>query len=571
MLSVPILILFLKICVFIVGVLLLIKVASIQQKRPEGRWLVLFVTSVCVISFFGLNVYIQESLESKEAFSRLRYVGHAIIAQAWFYFLTVAFSGRHILCKPWVIAISFAPSLVTVIFSIVPGLGDLLTTNYKLFLWQGAKVVSFNGGPWFMAHILWAYLFGISGVIYSLYMLTKLKGNKLRQLIILSISGFVGLFIDIYCVVTDSPLRWAMLSGGTFLLIESAILYAIIKHGLLDIPTIAKDQIFRLHPDPILILDENNQLKDFNKAALHTFNLSSKHIHQNIHTIKIFKNIDINKMLANWNFSKKNRGERHFEVNIDRLNSRGLPHGKILSFHELTLQKQIEKKLNNHIEFKSNLLTMITHDFSNVIQTQTAISSNLEKEVGPELRTLARSLVSSTFSSKELMTNILLWTRLQKNTFQPVRTSLEMNCLIKETIEGIDFIWAEKGIDVKLESKQPTLIYQADGFMIESILRNLMTNCIRASSPGQKITIFLDKNDKEIIIKVIDQGSGIDLKKLEVINNSTDNNFSAINIKSEGFGLGLTFVKKFVALHNGTLKFESLKQKGTTATLRLPF
>ena len=111
--------------------------------------------------------------------------------------------------------------------------------------------------------------------------------------------------------------------------------------------------------------------------------------------------------------------------------------------------------------------------------------------------------------------------------------------------------------------------------MIESVIRNILTNAIRASSPGQTIDIALEQIKKadgtnEVLVRVKDSGVGMSPRQLDSIRSPSDKIFEDSDLRSNGFGLGLTIAKRFVDLHAGQLDFVSEEGRGTSVTLTLP-
>src|SRR5690606_8463458 len=118
------------ICIFVVGISILTKILP-SYRRSEIKWLIVFITSICVISFCSLNVYILDSFDAKVLFSRWRFIGFAVIAQAWFFFLLQTFTNNKILRNPFFVVPVVCMMLSTVVIAIIPELGHFLTNNYE--------------------------------------------------------------------------------------------------------------------------------------------------------------------------------------------------------------------------------------------------------------------------------------------------------------------------------------------------------------------------------------------------------------------------------------------------------
>ena len=111
-----------------------------------------------------------------------------------------------------------------------------------------------------------------------------------------------------------------------------------------------------------------------------------------------------------------------------------------------------------------------------------------------------------------------------------------------------------------------------DAFGDESVLRhtftNLLSNAVKYSPPDQPVDFVVRREGDDAVCSVVDHGCGIpeaDQKRL----------FQAFHRGSNvrqipGTGLGLLIVQRCVALHDGTIHFESVEGQGTTFTVRLP-
>jgi signal transduction histidine kinase len=99
---------------------------------------------------------------------------------------------------------------------------------------------------------------------------------------------------------------------------------------------------------------------------------------------------------------------------------------------------------------------------------------------------------------------------------------------------------------------------------IQQVIINLIRNAAHASQPKSTILVSLDEDDKNWIISVKDEGSGIPVEIQDKIWNPF------FTTKSSGTGLGLDICKKIITNHNGEIFFETELNKGTTFFIKLP-
>lgn len=110
----------------------------------------------------------------------------------------------------------------------------------------------------------------------------------------------------------------------------------------------------------------------------------------------------------------------------------------------------------------------------------------------------------------------------------------------------------------------------ADYDMTLTVMRNLVSNAIKFSQPGGRITISSNRNANSIYVSVSDNGVGIpsdDLSKLFQV----DTNFSTPGTQKEkGTGLGLVLCRELLLKNGGDIRVESTPGEGTTFTFHLP-
>jgi signal transduction histidine kinase len=95
---------------------------------------------------------------------------------------------------------------------------------------------------------------------------------------------------------------------------------------------------------------------------------------------------------------------------------------------------------------------------------------------------------------------------------------------------------------------------------IEEMITNLISNSVKYIGRGDFIKISLNLLDEKAVIKIEDNGIGIEKENLKKIFNRF---FCSNKNGIKGSGLGLAIVKKIVDLHNGDIEVKSKKEKGT--------
>lgn len=556
--GIPVVLLLCNILVFVAAFTLLGYVAS-SWKHPSVRWLIILVASFSVISFCTLGVYIARDIEIQILFSRMRFLTLGLLPPSWLIFLSSVYQRPKWLQKPTVAFLIFLPGLVTTLFTIVPAWRDLVVTGFSSVEINHFVVLKYDQGVWFNFHYLWAMILVGSSLFLGAYLFYVEKGIRRHQVVILTFCSLMAAAVDIYCVLSDSTLRWLMLASGTFFMSMVGIIFSTLKLKLLNITSLAMDKVFQEFPDPVVVIDGDKKICMVNKAAGDFFHLQEI-IGKNINHAIALNLVDGEVAILDL------KGEKHFfNLSLEKLKTDSEhSSGQVIFFRRITLQKSIEKRLNENLEFKARLLALIAHDLFGQIEAQVLVSSSLHEDVNDEsIRERINLLASSTIVSQEFVENILSWVKSQKNEFEMIKKDFEWNTLIKECIEEQMSLCKMKNIEIFLESNSFPLIGQGDSSMLASVIRNLLTNAIRATHNSQKIQVNLLIVGHKVRVEVIDTGVGMNEEVLNKVKELSmafpHENQSAFN----SFGIGLMIVKRFLELHKGEFFIESKLNEGT--------
>ncbi|HEY9660833.1 MAG TPA: ATP-binding protein, partial [Allocoleopsis sp.] len=110
--------------------------------------------------------------------------------------------------------------------------------------------------------------------------------------------------------------------------------------------------------------------------------------------------------------------------------------------------------------------------------------------------------------------------------------------------------------------------FWGDQDLLRQVLVNLLTNAIKYSPNGGKITLHLTGDDTHLTFSIQDHGIGIPLADQEHLFQAFQRGSNVETIA--GTGLGLAIVKACVELHRGEIRVESIEDEGTTVTVILP-
>lgn len=148
-------------------------------------------------------------------------------------------------------------------------------------------------------------------------------------------------------------------------------------------------------------------------------------------------------------------------------------------------------------------------------------------------------------------------------------TLTDLNVIIKQAIENCRHEADLKNVQICLGNFKQIVI-PLNASLMEQAIVNLINNAIKYSKVGSKVTVETDLNGNEVLVRVIDLGSGIDKIALPRIFERFYRTDKARSRKEGGTGLGLAIVKHIVQAHHGSVSVESVPGSGSTFVLHLP-
>ena len=176
---------------------------------------------------------------------------------------------------------------------------------------------------------------------------------------------------------------------------------------------------------------------------------------------------------------------------------------------------------------------------------------------------------TSSKSAASLLENLLEWARSQTGEISIKPKNISINNLFSKTIQIVSAMAIKKNITIEMQQMNDEIVY-ADKLLVNTILRNLLTNAIKFTYSGGKVVLSTEKKKEFLEISVSDTGVGIEPGNIDKIF-KIDSKFSNLGTEKEkGTGLGLILCKEFVEKQGGTIWVESKLEKGSKFTFRLP-
>lgn len=240
--------------------------------------------------------------------------------------------------------------------------------------------------------------------------------------------------------------------------------------------------------------------------------------------------------------------------------------------NNLEIAKNDKEKEIELSELKLNFFTNISHEFRTPL---TLIISPLNELMGnPDLSPKVAKKISLIDRNANRLLNLINqlldfrkaeYGLLQLNVSNGniVRFSKEVHLYFNEMAKS-------KGIKYRFKHNQDEILIPFDRNKIEIVLCNLLSNAIKYCHTGDKITLEVSKVDDFCIISVKDTGLGMEADYLDKIFDHFYQIKTAESTEMIGSGIGLSFSKKIIELHHGSIEVKSQINNGAEFIVKLP-
>jgi PAS domain S-box-containing protein len=352
-------------------------------------------------------------------------------------------------------------------------------------------------------------------------------------------------------------------------------------------------RLFETAKDGILILDAyNGQIVDVNPYLIEVLGYSyEEFLGKELWEIGIFKNIEDSKAAF---IELQNKGFIRFEdmpletkngkpINVEYVSNVYLvDKAKVIqcNIRDISDRKRAEgnlieseKRLRELNATKDKFFSIIAHDLKSPFTSIIGLSELLAEQVGKKdyngIDEYANMIQTSSWHAMDLLTNLMEWSRSQtgRMVFNPMNINLAE--LIEEASELLEESANRKNITIAKDLPEGLTMF-ADKSMINTVLRNLISNAIKYTNAGGNIHVSAVQGEKELTVSVSDNGVGIKedtIEKLFLIGSSTSTRGTS---DEEGTGLGLILCKEFISKHGGKIWAESIPGQGSRFSFTIP-
>jgi signal transduction histidine kinase len=256
---------------------------------------------------------------------------------------------------------------------------------------------------------------------------------------------------------------------------------------------------------------------------------------------------------------------------IRRANQRNKRNLEMVSTLNAKLE-EAKQGLERNNRTKDLILSALGHDLRTPLGQTVALAElmRLKMSSPEEVTELTDLLQQAGEGGLAMLDNLLLWTRHQLDHLEPRPVLVQMSLLLNETIAQLSSVLKRKGIIVKTEYDEIPP-FQTDPVLLQVVLRNLIGNAAKFSTPGSVVQVHLFATEKEVCITVRDFGSGMDKSVIELVATGSVQSPAQGTSGERGAGIGLMLCMELIHMLGANLSFEQPEGGGTRAKVVVPF
>jgi signal transduction histidine kinase len=231
-------------------------------------------------------------------------------------------------------------------------------------------------------------------------------------------------------------------------------------------------------------------------------------------------------------------------------------------------------RLREIAELREEFLALTTHDLRSPLTVISGVISFFTSgrlgELSPEQKNMVGMMERNTQNLIELVNDLLDAAKLESGTLQLELAPTNLRTLVHEICEPLEPLAREKGIALTQELPTDLPPARADRAKLRRIIVNLLSNALKFTPKGGRVTVRAELFNASLRISVADTGVGIAAEDLPLLFDKYEQARHRATRGEKGTGLGLYITRQLVELHGGTIHVESEVGRGSTFSFILP-
>jgi PAS domain S-box-containing protein len=228
------------------------------------------------------------------------------------------------------------------------------------------------------------------------------------------------------------------------------------------------------------------------------------------------------------------------------------------------------EQLNTH---KESILAILSHDLrsplSGIIGSVEYLRTNFDTMEKDEIVEMLDLIHNTSTDELKMLDYLVEWARIKYASEIHSPTKIELEKYVKMVFDSLGEEAKLNAINLHHEVELNTQVF-IDEKMLLSVLRNIVSNAIKHSREGGKITVKARIKDSKTIVEIRDTGFGMSKEIQEKLFTPQMHSLAVARDKNKGAGIGLLLVKGFLEKSGGEIWVESVEGEGSSFYFSLP-
>jgi len=218
---------------------------------------------------------------------------------------------------------------------------------------------------------------------------------------------------------------------------------------------------------------------------------------------------------------------------------------------------------------RKDLVANVSHELRTPISALRALLENLIDGVEPVEHATLETTLRQVERLGGLVEQLLELSKLESGTVPLKRARIDLRPVVEQVLDETRPQAERRDVVVALDSAAPVEL-AADEHRLHQVVANLVSNAIRHSPKGGRVTLRVAAHDGTARLEVLDEGPGIPAEEAERVFERFYRSDHARAATEGGSGLGLAIARWIVELHGGTIRAEEAEPHGCRMVVELP-
>ena len=239
--------------------------------------------------------------------------------------------------------------------------------------------------------------------------------------------------------------------------------------------------------------------------------------------------------------------------------------GRIWTLREVTADRELDR-------MRDAFVATVSHELRTPLTSISGFLEMLQDEeegLGADGRQYLDVIRRSAERLQALVEDLLLVAQIEAKRIELTFAPVDVVGLAAQAVELARPAASEKGVTVEVVADHPPEIL-ADGSRLTQVLDNLVSNALKFTNDGGRVTVRVDRDGDAVRVSVADTGIGIPTEEQGQVFSRFFRASTATRHAIPGSGLGLAISRALVEQHGGTISLQSIEGEGTSVTVSLP-